>query len=77
MFLVYLFYREQTNQNVVQIKIDNKTYNYVTYNTLDADEFNFINIFIIASIKMQNDHTQHLKCSTVISAHKKKRKHIN
>lgn len=75
MFLVY--YREQTNQNIVQIKIDNKTYNFVTYNTLDADEFNLIDILIIASIKMQNDHTQHIKFSTVISAHKKKRKHIN
>lgn len=72
MFLVCLFYREQTNQNVVQIKIGNKTYNYITNNALDADEFNLIDIFIIATVKMQNDHTQHIQFSTVISAHKKK-----
>jgi len=73
MFLVRLFYREQTNQNILQIKMDNTTYNYyTTSNALDAEEFNFVDIFIIATVNIQNENTQHIRFSTVISAPKKK-----
>lgn len=74
--ICFLIYREETNQskNLLQIQIDyDKTYNYIINNEWDIKQYNIIDRFIIATVKLQNDHTSpHIQFSTVISVPKKK-----
>lgn len=75
--ICFLIYREETNQskNLLQNQIvdDDKTYNYIINNQWDIEQYNLIDMFVIVTIKLQNDHTSpNIRFSTVISAPKKK-----
>lgn len=68
MFLI--FFREDINQNknLIHINIDNNVYTYNIYNKWDDNQFEIVDVLLLATIKLQNDHTRHIKFSTVIIA---------
>ena len=59
---------------MLQIQIDDdKTYKYIINNEWDIKQYDLIDMFVIATVKMQNDHTSpNIRFSTVIRAPKKK-----
>lgn len=72
-FIVYVsyFFREEINQhtNLVQINTDDdNVYTFTIKNLWDNNTFEIIDVLIIATIKIQNDHTENIKFSTVIIA---------
>jgi len=72
-FIVYVsyFFREEINQytNLVQINTDDdNVYTFTSKNLWDDNNFEIIDVLIIATIKIQNDHTENIKFSTVIIA---------
>lgn len=75
--ICFLIYREETNnsKHLLQIQIvdDDIMYNYIIHNQWDTEQYNLIDMFVIATVKLQNDHTSpNIRFSTVISAPKKK-----
>lgn len=69
-FIVYVsyFFREDINEkkNLININIDDNVYTFNVSNKWEDNQVGIVDVLLLATIKIQNDNTPHIKYSTVI-----------